>query len=80
VPDVECGIRQGRAAPGIDQADSQHKRHTRFALGDVAPQRCIVDVVRALFLFTLQGTGRYGRQSTGRGDCHASGDEKAPAA
>jgi hypothetical protein len=77
MPDIECGVPNGRAVPDIEQAHREYNRHTRFTLGDIAPQSFIVNVIGTLLLFTRQSAGRRGRQSGDRGYRDATGDEKA---
>jgi len=46
MPDVQCGVLQRRAPPGIHQSDTELERQPRLALRDVLPEFLSVDIVR----------------------------------
>jgi hypothetical protein len=80
MPDVERGVTQRLARPGVDKHDSQLNRDAELALSYVAPKRFIVDVVRTLLLLGEQRAGRVGRKRAHcRERCAARKDKTAAA-
>ncbi len=58
VPDLEGSVFDRRAAPPIDDSETESQRQTGFALRDVSPQNSAIQIIRALSEFRVEHAGR----------------------